>query len=111
MLKVDFRDCSEECKEKLNKFQFYIGSYMMACGIGEITEENVNEVYARLLILHTSSDVHLEGEPWMTYDMVKLLVGAKFNVAYEKASVWSTRMYKCVLREVERNLDKQKEVA
>ncbi len=111
MLEVDFTKCSEECKEKLNKFQFYIGSYMMACGIGEITEENVNEVYARLLILHTSSDVHLEGEPWMTYDMVKLLVGAKFNVAYEKASVWSTRMYKCVLREVERNLDKQKEVA
>jgi len=84
---------------------------MMAIGIGEITEKNVNEVYARLLILHTSSDVHLEGEPWMTYDMVKLLIGAKFNVAYEKASVWSTRMYKCVLREVERNLDKQKEVA
>ena len=111
MLEVDFTKCSEECKEKLNKFQFYIGSYMMACGIGEITEENVNEVYARLLILHTSSDVHLEGEPWMTYDMVKLLIGAKFNVAYEKASVWSTRMYKCVLREVERNLDKQKEVA
>ena len=111
MLEVDFRECSEECKEKLNKFQFYIGSYMMACGIGEITEENVNEVYARLLILHTSSDVHLEGEPWMTYDMVKLLIGAKFNVAYEKASVWSTRMYKCVLREVERNLGNQKEVA
>lgn len=111
MLEVDFTKCSEECKEKLNKFQFYIGSYMMAIGIGEITEKNVNEVYARLLILHTSSDVHLEGEPWMTYDMVKLLIGAKFNVAYEKASVWSTRMYKCVLREVERNLDKQKEVA
>lgn len=97
---VDFSNIQEDAKDELNQYQYYIGCYMMAIGMGEITQKNHLEVYARLVLLNASS--LSTDEPWMTLDMVKALIGAEFNIAFESKSKFSSRMMKATLREVER---------
>ena len=99
-LVVDFSNIQEDAKGELNQYQYYIGCYMMAIGMGEITQKNHLEVYARLVLLNASS--LSTDEPWMTLDMVKALIGAKFNIAFESKSKFSSRMMKATLSEVER---------
>ena len=99
-LVVDFSNIQEDAKDELNQYQYYIGCYMMAIGMGEITQKNHLEVYARLVLLNASS--LSTDEPWMTLDMVKALIGAKFNIAFESKSKFSSRMMKATLSEVER---------
>jgi len=107
---VDFTNIREDAKKELNQYQEAIGYHMMAIGMGEITQDNHLEVYARLVLLNASS--LSADEPWMTLDMVKALIGAEFNIAYESKSKFSTRMIKATLREVERLESKEsKEVA
>ena len=97
---VDFTNIREDAKKELNQYQEMIGYYMMAIGMGEITEKNHLEVYARFVLLKSSD---LSGEkPWITLKMVKALRGAKFNIAFESKAKFSTRMMKITLREVER---------
>ena len=80
---VDFgniRETDKEGRENLKSLQYWIGSYMMAIGMDEITEKNYLEVYARLRMLDTSilalgNDG--DGEPWMHLDMLQRLIGAK----------------------------------
>jgi hypothetical protein len=44
--------------------------------------------------------------------MVKLLIGSKFNIAFESKAKFSSRMMRCVLSDVERLAAKEsKEVA
>lgn len=107
---VDFTKIDEVAKEELNQYKEMIGYYMMAIGMGEITEKNHLEVYARFVLLKASD---LSGEkPWITFRMVKLLIGAKFNIAFESKAKFSSRMLKCTLREVERQKAKEsREVA
>tara|TARA_R100000951_G_scaffold111932_1_gene111587 strand:- start:227 stop:523 length:297 start_codon:yes stop_codon:yes gene_type:complete len=88
-----------------NPHQEVIGYHMMAIGMGEITEKNHLEVYARLVLLHAST--LQDDEPWMTLNMVKALIGAYFNIAFESAAKFSTRMMKATLREVERQEAKE----
>ena len=97
---VDFGNIQEDAKDELNQYQYYIGCYMMAICMGEITQKNYLEVYARLVLLNASS--LSTDEPWMTLEMVKALIGAKFNIAYESKSKFSSRMIKATLSEVER---------
>ena len=99
-LVVNFSNIQEDAKDELNQYQYYIGCYMMAIGMGEITQKNHLEVYARLVLLNASS--LSTDEPWMTLDMVKALIGAKFNIAFESKSKFSSRMMKATLSEVER---------
>ena len=109
-LVVDFSNIQEDAKDELNQYQYYIGCYMMAIGMGEITQKNHLEVYARLVLLNASS--LSTDEPWMTLDMVKALIGAKFNIAFESKSKFSSRMMRATLRDVERLEAKEsKEVA
>ena len=49
----DFSKCKNKAKD-LQKFSYYICSYMMTIGMDEITEKNYLEVYARLRMLDTS---------------------------------------------------------
>ena len=97
---VDFSNIQEDAKDELNQYQYYIGCYMMAIGMGEITQKNHLEVYARLVLLNASS--LSTDEPWMTLDMVKALIGAEFNIAFESKSKFSSRMMRATLRDVER---------
>ena len=102
---VDFTRCDESMSKIYNPHQEVIGYHMMAIGMGEITEKNHLEVYARLVLLHASTLQY--DEPWMTLNMVKALIGAKFNIAFESAAKFSTRMMKATLREVERQEAKE----
>jgi len=102
---VDFTKCDEVAKDELWQYQEMIGYYMMAIGMGEITEKNHLEVYARLVLLHASTLQY--DEPWMTLNMVKALRGAYFNIAFESKAKFSTRMMKATLREVERQEAKE----
>ena len=95
----DFSKCENEAKE-IQPNAYYVCMYMMAIGMGEITQKNHLEVYARLVLLNASS--LSTDEPWMTLDMVKALIGAKFNIAYESKSKFSSRMMRATLRDVER---------
>ena len=97
---VDFTNIREDAKKELNQYQYYIGCYMMAIGMGEITQDNHLEVYARLVLLNASS--LSTDEPWMTLEVVKALIGAEFNIAFESKAKFSSRMMKATLREVER---------
>ena len=97
---VDFTKIDEVAKDELWQYQEMIGYYMMAIGMGEITEKNHLEVYARLVLLQASTLD--DRKPWITLRMVKALIGAEFNIAYESKSKFSTRMIKATLREVER---------
>ena len=107
---VDFGNIQEDAKDELNQYQYHIGCYMMAIGMGEITQDNHLEVYARLVLLQASTLQY--DKPWMTLDTVKALIGAEFNIAYESKSKFSTRMIKATLREIERLEAKEsKEVA
>ena len=99
-LVVNFSNIQEDAKDELNQYQYYIGCYMMAICMGEITQKNHLEVYARLVLLNASS--LSTDEPWMTLDMVKALIGAKFNIAFESKSKFSSRMMRATLRDVER---------
>ena len=102
---VDFTRCDESMSKIYNPHQEVIGYHMMAIGMGEITEKNHLEVYARLVLLHASTLQY--DEPWMTLNMVKALIGAYFNIAFESAAKFSTRMMKATLREVERQEAKE----
>lgn len=104
---VDFTRCDQSMSKIYNPHQEVIGYHMMAIGMGEITEKNHLEVYARLVLLHASTLQY--DEPWMTLNMVKALRGAYFNIAFESAAKFSTRMMKNTLREVERQ-EAKKEV-
>ena len=97
---VDFTNIREDAKNELNQYQYYIGCYMMAIGMGEITQDNHLEVYARLVLLQASTLQY--DKPWMTLDTVKALIGAEFNIAFESKAKFSSRMMKATLREVER---------
>ena len=102
---VDFTNIREDAKKELNKYGYHIGCYMMAIGMGEITQDNHLEVYARLVLLNASS--LSTDKPWMTLDTVKALIGAEFNIAFESKAKFSTRMMKATLREVERQEAKE----
>ena len=95
----NFSKCENEAKE-IQPNAYYVCMYMMAIGMGEITQKNHLEVYARLVLLNASS--LSTDEPWMTLDMVKALIGAKFNIAFESKSKFSSRMMRATLRDVER---------
>jgi hypothetical protein len=97
---VDFTNIREDAKKELNQYQEVIGYYMMAIGMGEITQDNHLEVYARLVLLQASTLQY--DKPWMTLDTVKALIGAEFNIAFESKAKFSSRMIKATLREVER---------
>ena len=97
---VDFTNIREDAKKELNQYQEVIGYHMMAIGMGEITQDNHLEVYARLVLLQASTLQY--DKPWMTLDTVKALIGAEFNIAFESKAKFSSRMMKATLREVER---------
>ena len=97
---VDFTNIREDAKNELNQYQEVIGYHMMAIGMGEITQDNHLEVYARLVLLQASTLQY--DKPWMTLDTVKALIGAEFNIAFESKAKFSSRMMKATLREVER---------
>ena len=102
---VDFTNIREDAKNELNQYQETIGYYMMAIGMGEITQDNHLEVYARLVLLQASTLQY--DKPWMTLDTVKALIGAEFNIAFESKAKFSSRMIKATLREVERQEAKE----
>jgi hypothetical protein len=97
---VDFTNIREDAKKELNQYQEVIGYHMMAIGMGEITQDNHLEVYARLVLLQAS--ILQYEKPWMTLDTVKALIGAEFNIAFESKAKFSSRMMKATLKEVER---------
>ena len=102
---VDFTNIREDAKKELNQYQEVIGYHMMAIGMGEITQDNHLEVYARLVLLQASTLQY--DKPWMTLDTVKALIGAEFNIAFESKAKFSSRMIKATLREVERQEAKE----
>ena len=102
---VDFTKIDESAKKELNQYQEMIGYYMMAIGMGEITEKNHLEVYARLVLLQASTMD--DSKPWITLRMVKGLINARFNIAFESKAKFSSRMIKATLREVERQEAKE----
>ena len=102
---VDFRKCDDVMAKIYNHHQEVIGYHMMAIGMGEITEKNYCEVASRLVLLHASTLEY--DEPWMNLKMVKHLIGAKFNIAFESKAKFSSRMMKNTLREVERQEAKE----
>jgi hypothetical protein len=118
---VDFsniRETDKESRENLNGLQYWIGSYMMAIGMDEITEKNYLEVYARLRMQDTSilalgNDG--DGEPWMDIDMLQRLIGAKFSgrhIIVESRAKFSTRMLRNTIKAAEKKVAKEsKEVA
>ncbi len=118
---VDFsniRETDKEGRENLNGLQYWIGSYMMAIGMDEITEKNYLEVYARLRMLDTSilalgNDG--DGEPWMNIDMLQRLIGAKFwgrHINVESRAKFSSRMLRNTISAAEDKVAKEsKEVA
>lgn len=119
---VDFRNIDKAARVELNQYQETIGYYMMAIGMGEITQKNHLEVYARLVLLEaTNVDVLAANSsrvtkyinrPWISFRRVKLLIGSKFNIAFESKAKFSSRMMKSTLSEVERLAAKEsKEVA
>ena len=110
MLIVDFRNCAEETRKQLNKYQFQIGTYMQVIGMDRITENNCLEVYARLRMFNSA--LLSNEEPWMTLDMCKALIGAEFNIASESKTKFSNRMLRLTLKELGRKeADSSKAVA
>ena len=110
---VDFgniRETDKESRENLNGLQYWIGSYMMAIGMDEITEKNYLEVYARLRMLDTSilalgNDG--DGEPWMNIDMLQRLIGAKFwgrHINVESRTKFSSRMLRNTIKADEKKV-------
>jgi hypothetical protein len=71
--------------------------WCMATGIGEITEKNVAEWYARYLLLNATLDF----APYLRLTDVRKLIGLKTNVAFESAASLRKRAYENVLRDVE----------
>ena len=113
-LVVDFSNIQEDAKDELNQYQYYIGCYMMAIGMGEITQKNHLEVSARLRMLDcsTMTSPNEDGQPWMNLEMVKALMGAKFNIENESRTKFSSRMFSSLLRDIEYlERAKSKEVA
>lgn len=113
---VDFRNIDKAARVELNQYQETIGYYMMAIGMGEITQKNHLEVYARLVLLEATNVGVLAAKyinrPWISFRRVKLLIGSKFNIAFESKAKFSSRMMKATLSEVERLAAKEsKEVA
>ena len=115
---VDFgniRETDEEGRKWLNGVQYWVGSYMMAIGMDEITEKNYLEVYARLRMLDTSilalgNDG--DGEPWMNIDMLQRLIGAKFwgrHINVESRAKFSSRMLRGTIKAAEEKLAKETE--
>jgi hypothetical protein len=102
---VNFTNIREDAKKELNQYQEAIGYHMMAIGMGEITQDNHLEVYARLVLLQASTLQY--DKPWMTLDTVKALIGAEFNIAFESKAKFSSRMIKATLKEVERQEAKE----
>ena len=101
---VDFRKCEKDTRDQLNKYQFEIGSYMVAVGVGEITSKNYKEVYARMRMFNSA--ILDNNEPWFNLDMCKALIGAKFNIANESKTKFSNRMLKLCIRETEQKESK-----
>ena len=118
---VDFsniRETDKEGKKNLNGLQYWIGSYMMAIGMDEITEKNYLEVYSRLRMLDTSILAlgnNGDGEPWMHLDMLQRLIGAKFwgrHINVESRAKFSSRMLRNTINATEKKVAKEsKEVA
>lgn len=105
----DFRECKNSA-EHLQKHAYFICIHMMAIGMGEITEDNYKEVYARTIMLEASC--LRDGVLWLKLESIKDLIGSKFNIAFESAAKFSSRMIKATLREVERlEAQESKEVA
>jgi hypothetical protein len=97
---VDFTKIDEDMKKIYSPHQEVIGYHMMAIGMGEITEKNYCEVYARLVLLHASTLQY--DEPWMNLKMVKHLIGAEFNIAFESKAKFSSRMLRATFYDVKR---------
>ena len=109
----DFSKCENEAKE-IQPNAYYVCMYMMAIGMGEITQKNHLEVYARLRMLDcsTMTSPNEDVQPWMNLEMVKALIGAKFNIENESRTKLSSRMFNCLLRDIEYlERAKSKEVA
>ena len=110
----DFSKCKNKAKD-LQKFSYYICSYMMTIGMDEITEKNYLEVYARLRMLDTSilalgNDG--DGEPWMNIDMLQQLIGATFgdrHINVESRAKFSSRMLRGTIKAAEEKLAKETE--
>ena len=112
----DFSKCENEAKE-IQPNAYYVCMYMMAIGMGEITQDNHLEVYARLRMLDcsTMTSPNEDGQPWMNLEMVKALIGAKFSgrhINVETRAKFSSRMFRGLLRDIEYlERAKSKEVA
>jgi len=105
----DFRECKNSA-EHLQEHAYFICIHMMAIGMGEITEDNYKEVYARTIMLEASC--LRDGVPWLKLESIKDLIGSKFNIAFESAAKFSTRIINNTIGEVERLEAKEsKEVA
>ena len=98
----DFSKCENEAKE-IQPYAYYVCMYMMAIGMGEITQKNHLEVYARLRMLDcsTMTSPNEDGQPWMNLEMVKALIGAKFNIENESRTKFSSRMFSSLIRDIE----------
>ena len=98
----DFSKCENEAKE-IQPNAYYVCMYMMAIGMGEITQKNHLEVSARLRMLDcsTMTSPNEDGQPWMNLEMVKALIGAKFNIENESRTKFSSRMFNSLLRDIE----------
>jgi len=96
---VDFRNCEKETRDNLNKYQFQIGSYMVAIGMSKITSKNYKEVYARMRMFNAA--ILDNNEPWLDLDMCKALIGAEFNIADESKAKFSSRMMRLCIKETE----------
>ena len=109
----DFSKCENEAKE-IQPNAYYVCMYMMAIGMGEITQKNHLEVSARLRMLDcsTMTSPNEDGQPWMNLEMVKALIGSTFNIENESRTKFSSRMFSSLIRDIEYlERAKSKEVA
>lgn len=100
--KIINRDKSQEGWEVTQSVIFAT----MSVDLGEITEENVAEFYARYLIFNRA----VGSEPYLTLDHIKWHVGLRVNVITKTRAAWLNKIKKILDQEMFIMIRRQKSI-
>lgn len=81
----------------------------MSVGIGDLTEDNLQEFYVRIKFLErdgTFMNANDKEYPF-TLEMLRKRVGLRTNVGYENRAPWLKRQTKYALENIERKVKKE----
>ena len=89
---AEWHDWDNDKKDRMANFAWEL----MAIGIGDVTQDNVGEIWARMVIWHgTFRDV-----PSYKLEEVQSMIGFHTNVGYEKQDAWLKRLIGGRIRDI-----------